>query len=138
MRTNRYSAKIVFALVAFLLAGSLAGLNAAVKAFEIVEVEPGAAARTPDSVASTAAKAIVQLGEIPVRGRASETGFSRNEFGQTWADIDRNGCDTRNDILARDLFDETFKPGTNNCVVATGTRRQVHRDDYRLRPRSGH
>ncbi|WP_457971744.1 HNH endonuclease family protein [Arthrobacter sp. D1-17] len=28
---------------------------------------------------------------------------------------------TRNDILARDLTNETFKPGTHNCVIATGT-----------------
>jgi hypothetical protein len=27
----------------------------------------------------------------------------------------------RNEILARDLTGETFKPGTNNCVVMTGT-----------------
>ena len=45
----------------------------------------------------------------------------RDEFGPAWADTDHNGCDTRNDILARDLTGETFKPGTNNCVVATGT-----------------
>src|SRR4051812_665253 len=32
-----------------------------------------------------------------------------------------NGCDTRNDVLARDLSNETFKPGTRNCVVLTGT-----------------
>lgn len=36
-------------------------------------------------------------------------------------DTDSNGCDTRNDILARDLTNETFKPGTNNCAVSTGT-----------------
>ena len=36
-------------------------------------------------------------------------------------DVDNNGCDTRNDILARDLDDETFKPGTQDCVVLTGT-----------------
>ena len=42
-------------------------------------------------------------------------------FGNGWVDTDRNGCDTRNDILARDLEGETFKPGTRNCVVATGT-----------------
>ena len=29
--------------------------------------------------------------------------YSRDEFGQRWADVDRNGCDTRNDILRRDL-----------------------------------
>ncbi|ELT43181.1 HNH endonuclease family protein [Arthrobacter nitrophenolicus] len=56
-----------------------------------------------------------------MKGRAPKTGYSREEFGPAWADVDRNGCDTRNDILARDLTGETFKPGTNNCVVVTGT-----------------
>jgi len=36
-------------------------------------------------------------------------------------DTDRNGCDTRNDILARDLTGETLKPGTHDCVVLSGT-----------------
>lgn len=48
------------------------------------------------------------------------TGYDRDRFGQRWADIDRNGCDTRNDVLARDLVDITFKPGTRDCVVLTG------------------
>ncbi|TKJ95730.1 HNH endonuclease [Plantibacter flavus] len=48
------------------------------------------------------------------------TGYDRDRFGQRWADIDRNGCDTRNDVLARDLVDVTFKPGTRDCVVLTG------------------
>ncbi|WP_311381171.1 HNH endonuclease family protein [Arthrobacter sp. ISL-85] len=57
---------------------------------------------------------------MPVKGRAPKTGYTRDEFGPAWADTDHNGCDTRNDILARDLTGETFKPGTDNCVVATG------------------
>ncbi|PPG77468.1 HNH endonuclease [Rathayibacter rathayi] len=48
------------------------------------------------------------------------TGYDRELFGQSWADVDRNGCDTRNDILARDLVDVGFKPGTRDCVVLTG------------------
>lgn len=56
-----------------------------------------------------------------MKGRAPKTGYTREEFGPAWADVDHNGCDTRNDILARDLEGETFKPGTQNCVVATGT-----------------
>lgn len=48
------------------------------------------------------------------------TGYNRDLFGQRWADVDRNGCDSRNDILARDLVDITFKPGTRDCVVLTG------------------
>ncbi len=63
----------------------------------------------------------MQLEVIPGRGRAPKPGYSRVEFGPAWADFDRNGCDTRNDILARDLSDEAFKLGTNDCVVATGT-----------------
>ena len=55
-----------------------------------------------------------------MKGRAPKTGYSRDEFGPAWADVDRNGCDTRNDILARDLTSERFKPGTNNCVVTAG------------------
>ncbi|MHA7303260.1 HNH endonuclease family protein [Pseudarthrobacter sp. MDT1-22] len=67
------------------------------------------------------ATALAQLETISVKGRAPKTGYTREEFGPAWADIDRNGCDTRNDILARDLDGETFKPGTQNCVVTTGT-----------------
>ena len=48
------------------------------------------------------------------------TDYDRNLFGPRWADIDRNGCDTRNDILARDLSDVVYKPGTNDCVVLSG------------------
>jgi len=50
-----------------------------------------------------------------------ETGdYNRDLFGQRWADTDRNGCDTRNDILDRDLVDKSYKPGTRDCVVLTG------------------
>lgn len=55
------------------------------------------------------------------KGRAAKTGYTRSQFGQTWADVDRNGCDTRNDILKRDLMDEVFKEKTRDCVVVSGT-----------------
>lgn len=67
-----------------------------------------------------ATKALDLLATLPVKGRAPKTGYARAEFGQAWADIDRNGCDTRNDILARDLTARTLKPGTRSCVVLTG------------------
>ncbi|WP_298867972.1 HNH endonuclease family protein [uncultured Microbacterium sp.] len=54
----------------------------------------------------------------PMSAAAEE--YSREEFGPRWADVDRNGCDTRNDILGRDLVDVVHKPGTNDCVVLTG------------------
>ena len=52
-----------------------------------------------------------------MKGRAAKTGYDRHQFGQRWLDTDRNGCDTRNDILARDLTAETL---AGRCKVLTG------------------
>ena len=65
--------------------------------------------------------ALAALASVPVKGRAPKTGYDRAQFGPAWQDVDRNGCDTRNDVLARDLTGETFAPGTHDCVVLTGT-----------------
>ena len=65
--------------------------------------------------------ALAALGALAVKGRAPQTGYSREAFGQRWADIDRNGCDTRNDVLKRDLTGSSFKAGTRDCKVMTGT-----------------
>ena len=72
----------------------------------------------PDSEAAR------QLRELTVRSADDASAvpeYDRAAFGQRWADIDHNGCDTRNDILARDLARPTFKPGTHDCVVLSGT-----------------
>lgn len=100
--------KTVALLTGLLLAVSLAGCDTAAHA-------------EPRTFETEAAAALAQLENVPVKGRAPKTGYSRDEFGPAWADVDRNGCDTRNDILARDLEGETFKPGTQDCVVLTGT-----------------
>ncbi|WP_216402506.1 HNH endonuclease family protein [Arcanobacterium phocae] len=61
------------------------------------------------------------LSSLTIRNEhASTPTYRRSEFGQPWADIDHNGCDTRNDILARDITDPVFKSGTHNCVVVEG------------------
>ena len=70
--------------------------------------------------AAELAEAREQLAGIPVKGRAGKGGYERSEFGEAWADVDRNGCDTRNDVLARDLRGVAFREGTRDCVVATG------------------
>jgi len=69
--------------------------------------------------ASTKTVAAV-LEKLPVKGRAPKTGFERSQFGPAWSDVDRNGCDTRNDILYRDLTSKVFKSGTRECVVLSG------------------
>lgn len=60
------------------------------------------------------------LNTLAVKGRAPKTGYARSAFGQSWADVDRNGCDTRNDILKRDLTAVVFKVKTRDCVVESG------------------
>lgn len=62
---------------------------------------------TPTNVDMTAVKI----------GDPRKTGYKRDVFGEAWKDVDRNGCDTRNDVLARDL---TKIVRTDNCTIASG------------------
>jgi hypothetical protein len=66
-------------------------------------------------------RALAALATLAVKGRAPKTGYDREEFGPSWSDADHNGCDTRNDILNRDLTARTWRAGTHGCVVLTGT-----------------
>ncbi len=86
--------------------------------------DPGAQQPAP-AVDPLVPAARAALGQLEVKGRAPKTGYARDLFGQAWSDdvgveFGRNGCDTRNDILKRDLQDVTFRPGTRDCVVLTG------------------
>lgn len=86
-----------------------------------------AAPAAPEPPAAPAPNpALEQLTALPVKGRAPRTGYERKQFGQAWSDdvtveFGHNGCDTRNDILRRDLVDITLKENTHDCVVLTGT-----------------
>ncbi|QDB79540.1 DUF1524 domain-containing protein [Georgenia wutianyii] len=79
------------------------------------EVEP-----TPDATPAPAGSALATVDLLEVKGRAPRTGYDRDAFAYREFDLDRNGCDVRNDILRRDLRDITVRPGTNGCVVETG------------------
>ena len=70
------------------------------------------------SAAETSVETLLE--SLAVKGRAPKTGYARAQFGQTWADVNRNGCDTRNDILQRDLTNLSFRAGTRECVVESG------------------
>jgi len=59
------------------------------------------------------------LETLEVKGRAASDTYQRSAFGQAWLDVDRNGCDTRNDILRRDLRGAQFTEGSR-CRVASG------------------
>lgn len=56
------------------------------------------------------------LQTLAVKGRAPLTGYTREAFGSAWEDVNGNGCDTRNDVLRRDLVATTVE----DCVVLAG------------------
>jgi hypothetical protein len=75
----------------------------------------------PDTAtAQDAPTAISVLNKLAVKGRAAKTGYTREQFPH-WSDLNRNGCDTRNEILERDLTTVIFKVGTKDCKVITGS-----------------
>ncbi|WP_460797370.1 HNH endonuclease family protein [Microbacterium sp. GXF0217] len=80
------------------------------------------AASDPDPVRTDApgVPALETLAGLATVSGYAPYDYDRDLFGQRWADVDRNGCDTRNDILGRDLRDPVFKAGTRDCKVLTG------------------
>lgn len=70
----------------------------------------------PDTAGGGAVEA---LAELEVRGSADSSGYDRRKFGSAWADVDGNSCNTRNDILRRDLADVGLDE--DDCEVANGT-----------------
>ncbi|GAA1721392.1 hypothetical protein GCM10009809_16320 [Isoptericola hypogeus] len=87
---------------------------------EPAESDPPAPADEPEAGAQPGT-ALAALATLDVKGRAPKTGYDRDQFGPAWADIDHNGCDTRNDVLRRDLDDVATRAGTHGCVVLTGS-----------------
>jgi hypothetical protein len=61
------------------------------------------------------------LSTLAVKGRAPKTGYDRDALFGDWADPDGNGCDARNDVLARDLTNKVFGTGSDRCLVLSGT-----------------
>ncbi|GAB4100791.1 HNH endonuclease family protein [Sinomonas halotolerans] len=106
-----------------------AWLAAALAAFGIgtVATPPAHAASSPSSVYTApnpqpayGATASEVLATLEVKGRAPKTGYERSQFGSGWVDVDRNGCDTRNDMLNRDLTGIVYVNSVP-CKVASGT-----------------
>lgn len=60
-------------------------------------------------------EAALALEALAVKGRAQKTGYSRSQFGDGWESA--LGCDTRNQILLRDLKDAVVNSG---CKVVRG------------------
>lgn len=61
-----------------------------------------------------------QLNTLEVKGHAPKTGYARDQFGKGWKDTDHNGCDTRNDILRRDLVSIVAETRGRGCKILSG------------------
>lgn len=65
------------------------------------------------------AQARAELVGLPVSGLAVP-GYRRDAFGKAWADVDDNGCSTREDVLRRDLTNVRTSSGVRPCEVVSG------------------
>ncbi len=90
---------------------------------EVETDEDSPAISPPETSVQTAAD---QLATLPIKERAPQTGYSRDEFGPAWLDVDGNGCDTRNDMLTRDLDDTVID---TRCRVLSGVLREPFSGD---------
>jgi Protein of unknown function (DUF1524) len=80
---------------------------------------PAVAVRTPRFDAARA-----QLAALQIKSWDRAQDFKRFRFGQAWSDdvnveFGHNGCNTRDDILRRDLANLVVRPGT--CFAQSGT-----------------
>lgn len=90
----------------------------------IESVPPNEAQVAPSSgetIASSNSEALQALESLQIKGRAPKTDYSREQFGSGWET--KNGCDTRNIILNRDL--ENVK-SDDACHVVEGTLRDPY------------
>jgi hypothetical protein len=107
------AAAILAVLVAYQTLGSLAARHTEVAArADVPTVQPGTD---------------VLAGVAVLPERAHRYDYRRSAFGDAWTDdndapLGHNGCDTRDDILNRDLVDKTYV-SIKRCpdAVATGT-----------------
>ena len=89
-------------------------------------VQPSAAPGEPQSRYDLARR---QLKALPVRGWDRTSDFQRYQFGEAWSDdvnveFGHNGCNTRDDILKRDLQNLVVRPFT--CYAQSGTLRDPY------------
>ncbi len=86
---------------------------------------PGTAGTATTGTSAPRGSAAAALNRLPVKAAASMSGYARvKDFGPAWTDSTddpggRNHCDTRDDILRRDLTGVRLESGSR-CTVASG------------------
>ncbi|MBW8487447.1 HNH endonuclease family protein [Actinomadura parmotrematis] len=104
------------AVLGVLAPAALAGCNS-----DDTGIGAGNGQGTAPAAAKPASKQVAaarkDLSGLKIASEGSGSGYSRKQYGVTWKDTDHNGCDQRNDILARDLTDISKK---GKCIVMSG------------------
>ncbi|MDT3445528.1 MULTISPECIES: HNH endonuclease family protein [unclassified Pseudofrankia] len=111
---------LVASVVAAMLLTSCDGVQQAVDSLASASPTPadGAATGGGGGVAADGS-ALAVLATLQVQPLSTEKKYQRDEFGTAWKDVDHNSCDTRNDILHRDLRSVTVGK-SDDCIVLTG------------------
>jgi hypothetical protein len=84
-------------------AAGCATIEAAVEELEQLQTTPSIAANAADAAADLDA-----LGSVK-RQAPNALNYDRNAFGRSWADVDGNGCNQRDDVLMRDAVKGTVR-----------------------------
>lgn len=82
---------LIVALLFLWISGRLGAPEKSVKPFESQNAE------------TSLPSAVDVIERIEVKSLEPFTGYNRSKFGEAWIDVDKNGCNTRQDILRRDL-----------------------------------
>lgn len=117
------AAATVVALTACSLPGTSASADEIPAASPVAAVESGTDSGTDSGLATEAlatqalaGTALAAVNRLAVKGRAPKTGYARSRFGPAWFDVDSNGCNTRDDVLAATLTNVR----RNGCDVYDG------------------
>ncbi len=105
-RTRRF---VVSLLTMFVI---VAGIGASQDMWQVQQVQTSPQAATVQPTGAAAE----ELAQLPIKGRAPKTGYTRTAFGDGW--IKTGGCDMRNIVLNRDL---TNVEVSQDCKVLSGT-----------------
>ncbi|WP_430869003.1 GmrSD restriction endonuclease domain-containing protein [Demequina aurantiaca] len=79
--------------------------------------EPTPSPRPSETASAASGTAEAAALALVVKGKSAKTGYERDQFGSGWVDVDRNGCDTRNDMLNLRLENREM---SGNCKVLAG------------------
>ncbi|MBR3319063.1 HNH endonuclease [Candidatus Saccharibacteria bacterium] len=108
-------------LIALLIVGGVIYLHPdSYETIQTVVDNPKSGTIEPLGVSATnnGVKAADILERLPVKGRAPKTGYSRDQFYDTWPSI--SGCSLRQLIIKREMGDTAVVSNDDNCSVLSG------------------